>query len=538
MHLIFLFREDRFLRQHPTPSKRREHMKQILYALQAVSVSILFISCGDSDDGLDPDKFFALNNGPVMILNSELNQNVDPNTTIVVGGLDGAVSSNAPVSITNLETSEQRTVRSNSRGGFIAALTGSVFDEFRIVSGGSSITMGSIVFIDLPLDTRIKLMNGAVNRNLAQLGSVPTSIEIFNDRAYVLNGFSDNIQIFDITQNPPVQVGMIVLPLGSDPVGIAFLNNTHAYVTNLISDNVAIINIEEGSCEAVISEVDGDFTPCDVVILVDEGSFVNPAGIVISNDKVYVANQNIDNSTFAPIGNGFITVIDPDTNEIETIIEATGEGTSGTGKGIKVINDKVYVVNSGNVLFDIDTGQFVCDTESSLSIDIIDTDTDTIEDSIDIPLSNVNPFVCSPEAITPTPDNEFAYIGSQIAGVLFKIDLDTNTLLRGTNNPIIITTLDELDATFDIEFNSSGYGFVAMFNSDTVFAFDPEIDDISPFPFLAEFPVGLRGDDPSADLFEGPQAIAITDNAPNPDLFFITAISEQLGSIDTSLFIP
>lgn len=510
-------------------------MKSFLYATIAVITSLYIVACGS--DSFDPDKFFALNNGPVMVLNNELNQNVDPNTTVVVGGLDGAVNANRQVTITNLETLEQRIVQSNNRGGFIAALTGSVLDQFTIVSGGNSITIDSMVFIDLPLDTRIKLMGGAVNRNLAKLGSVPTRIEIYNNRAYVLNGFSDNIQIFDITQNPPVQTGTIVLPLGSDPVGIAFLNNTHAYVTNLISENVAIVNIEEQSCETIISQVDGDFIPCQEVILVDEGTFDNPAGIVISNDKVYVANQNLDDF-FTPIDNGFITVINPESNEIETIIDATGEGTSGTGKGITVINEKIYVVNSGNVLFDFETFEFTCDANSPTSIDIINTDTDTIEDSIDLPLSDINPFVCSPEAISATPDNNFAYIGSQIAGVLFKIDLSDNTLLRGMDNPIIITGVDGLDATFDIKFNSNGYGFVAMFNTDRVFAFDPKIDDISPFPFLAEFPVGLKGDDPDSDFIDGPQALAITDNGQDPDLYFITGISSQLGSINTSLFVP
>ena len=335
-----------------------------------------------------------------------------------------------------------------------------------------------------------------------------------------------------------MQTGTIVLPLGSDPVGIAFFNDEHAYVTNLISQTVAIVNIQDMTCETIISQDEGNFTPCDEVIIVDEGTFANPAGIVIANNKAYVANQNIDNSTFAPMGKGFITVIDSETNEIDTVIDATGEGTSGTGKGIMLFNDKVYVVNSGNVLFDFDTGLFSCDTESPISIDVINTASDTVEDSIEFPLSEINPTVCSPESISASPDGDFAYIGSQISGVLFKINLNTNDLIRGSGDPIIITDTEGLDATFDIEFSSSGYGFVAMFNSDTVFVFDPEIDDISPFPFLGEFPVGLRGDNPSSDFFDGPQVMAITDNGQNPDLFFITGISEQLGSINTSLFIP
>lgn len=513
-------------------------MKKLMQFTFIIFTAAIYISCGGGE-GSDEDKFFAMNNGPVMILDklNITNQIFDPANTIVVGGLDGSVKTRTEVSIVNLTTLEERTVLSNNRGGFITAIEGSVNDQFRIVSNGVDTTINSVLYIDLNLDTRIALMSGAVNRNLAQLGSAPTTIEIFNDHAYVLNGLSDNIQIFDITHNPPVQTGVIALPLNSDPLGIAFLDDTHAYVSNTINENLAIINLEDESCEAVISQIEGDFTPCDDLILVNEGSFVNPAGIAITNGKVYVANQNLD-ANFSPIGKGFVTVIDTDTNQVETIIDATGEGTSGTGSGINIINDKLYLVNSGNVLFDFDNGTFACDPESPISIDIINITTDTLEDSIEFPLSNINPFVCAPEVITAGPDNEFAYLGSQLAGVLFKIDLDTNTLLRGAGNPIIITNVDELDSTSDIAFNSSGYGFISLFNTDRVFAFDPEIDAVSPYPFIAEFPVGLRGDNPTSNLFDGPQAFAIADNGIDPDLFFITGISEKLGSINTTLFTP
>jgi len=85
-------------------------MKKSLFFVLVIFTSFYYLACGGGSDGFDPDKFFALNNGPVMILNSELNQNVDPNTTVVVAGLDGAVNANRQVTITNLETLEQRIV--------------------------------------------------------------------------------------------------------------------------------------------------------------------------------------------------------------------------------------------------------------------------------------------------------------------------------------------------------------------------------------------------------------------------------------------
>ena len=120
-------------------------MKNILCLSLALIASVYFIACGGSDDEFDPDKFFALNNGPVMILNSELNQNVDPNTTVVVGGLDGAVNSNAFVSITNLdnEVAAELAVSSISPNAMSAGSTISV------TIGGSSFTAGaSVTFVD------------------------------------------------------------------------------------------------------------------------------------------------------------------------------------------------------------------------------------------------------------------------------------------------------------------------------------------------------------------------------------------------------
>jgi hypothetical protein len=442
--------------------------------------------------------------------------------TVQVGGPRGSATPGAFVEITNLDTSDFETTNVGDDGSFSVEFDASTEDIFRVVieEDGIDETIG------------VSILRDAVARNIAQLGSVPTEIVIREDRAYVVNGFSDNIQVFDLNQSPPQQIGTIVLPPGSDPVAMAFLDDTRAYVANMIGQSVAVVNVLTGQCEAIITLTGGDFSPCQTVFIA-VGAFEDPSGVAIANGKVYVTNANLDDF-FDPIGNGFVTVINAQTNQFVKRIDSTGQGTN----EITGLNGNIYSVNVGDTDFDTDTGDFFCDPASIQSIDVIDTQSDDIADSIFIPLSNQNPFACSPNKLEPTPDGQFGYLGSGLAGVLFKVDLLNNTLIRGADNPIVITSTDDLDATFDVEIRNDGLAFIALFNSDQIAVMDTLDDSVNPFPFITPFPAGLRGDNPNSQFFDGTQDIAIREDGEFPDVFFITGISNQLGSIDTSLILP
>jgi hypothetical protein len=479
---------------------------------------------GGEDEG---QQFFALTNSP----------------EVVVGGIKGSVDGRVTVLVRNLDTGQERETTANDEGSFIVTLEGSIGDTIGISAPRVDVAVEVMHVSEVSPEIRQEIMSGAVRRNLASLGSFPTTIEIQGNRGYVVNGGSNNIQIFDLNQDPPQQIGTIVLPPGSDPVAIAFLDDTRAYVANLTGQSVALVNVQAMQCELLIvrsESLPSNTSVCqNQVITVGPEFFEDPSGIAIASGKVYVTNSNLETNNnvqdcfVEPIGNGFITVINSETNQVLSRISTTGQGTA----GITDIDNNLYVVNGGD-LDDCDTGMLLVDPEAPVSIDVIDSQNDNITTSIPIPPNTQNLLIGFPNRVEPTHDKELGYVGSGIAPVLFKIDLVNNTLIRGTDDPITLPPTNDLDATFDVEIRNDGLAFIALFNSDRIAVMDTADDSINPFPFIAPFPAGLRADDPNSQFFDGVQDIAIRTDGNFPDVFFITGLSNQLGSIDSSLILP
>jgi len=375
-----------------------------------------------------------------------------------------------------------------------------------------------------------------VERNLAQLGSVPAEILIRGDRAYVINGFSDNIQVFDLNDGLPFEIGTIVVPPGSNPIGMDFVDDTFAYVANNSGQSVAKVNIQTRQCVTLIVGAGfvGNTQPCQSVITVAGNPFEEPSGVAVANNKVYISNNNL-NEFFSPIGNGFITILNADTSQVIKSIPATGANSS----SMVVDGNIIYLLNNGNVLFDFETSEFTCDTSFPPSIDTINIQTDVIINTLDIPLSEENPLVCLPNELTTTPDGRFGYMGLGLVGALLKVDLFTDTVVRGTDDPIFVTAPEDFNNTADIAIRGNQL-FTTLFNSDQIAVVNTDNEQVNPFPYFAPFPAGIRAFDPNSILFDGVQSLAIRPGIPGldflgPDIFFITGISEQLGSVDSTL---
>jgi len=476
-----------------------------------------FIGCdsgGDSGGGFVPT-------GDILAVAERAGQN----QTIKVGGTEGAVPPGSTVEVTNLSTSETQTTFGLPDGSFDPTFTGNTDDLFNVL-----VTDNGDIILDI--DIGVTLLRNAVKRNLAQLGSVPADIKIKGSRAYVINGFSNNIQIFDLNQNPPQQLGTIVVPPGSNPISMDFFGNSQAYVANNTGQSVAVVNINTGDCETLIvsAEDQGNTAPCQNVINVPPNTFEEPAGVLVKNDKVYISNNNLDEN-FSPNGNGFITVLSSSTNQVIGNINSTGSNTT----SMIEIDGILYALNNGNILFDFETSEFTCDTSFPPSIDIIDTANDTIFDTIDIPLNEQNPTVCLPNNLTATSDG-FAYTGLGLVGALLKVDLFEGTVINGPSNPINITDLSGLNSTADIVIKDNLL-FTSLFNSDQIAVLDTNNDEVDPFSYITPFPAGIRGDDPNSQLFDGVQSLAIRpgNDFSGADIYFITGISEQLGSVDSTL---
>ncbi|HML94896.1 MAG TPA: hypothetical protein PKC29_05660 [Thermodesulfobacteriota bacterium] len=451
------------------------------------------------------------------------------NITIEVGGLVGSVPEGSAIEVTNLDTGETGASSGQGDESFPPiTFTGSTDDEFNVI-----VTDGGTIVEDIVIG--VTLLSDSVQQNLAQLGSIPTNIRIRDNRAYVTNGFSDNIQIFDLNQNPPSQAGTIVVPPGSNPYDIAFLDDTRAYVPNYSGQSVAVVNVQTRACEVLIVEAghSGDTQPCQAVQVIAGNAFEEPAGITIADGKAFVSNNNFD-PNFNPAGNGFITVLNTANNLLVTIIESSGANTG----SMLLFEGSMYAVNGGATIYFPDSGVFTCNTEFPPSIDVINIQTNTVIDTIDIPLSAQNPLICLFNSLAATPDG-LGYMGIGLVGSLLKVDLISGEVINGTDNPIVITDTTGLNSTSPVAIRDNLL-FTTLFNTDQLAVLDTNNDRLDPFPYMAPFPAGIRAYDPSASLFDGVQSLAIRPGIPGvdfqgPDIFFITGISEQLGSVDTTL---
>lgn len=446
------------------------------------------------------------------------------NQTIKVGGTQGSVPPGSTVDVTNIDTGETQSTTGLPDGSFDPEFMGSTNDIFNI----QVINNGNVIQDE---DIGVTLLRNAVQRDLAQTGSVPADIIIRGDLAYVINGFSNNVQVFDLNMSPPQQTGTIVVPMGSNPIAMDFLDDTTAYIANNTGQSVAVVNVITGDCETLIvgEDDEGDATPCDETVILPGSPFEEPAGVLIADGKVYISNNNL-NEFFSPNGNGFITVIDPSTNMITDTIDASGANTT----SMILLDGTIFALNNGNVLFDLETFEFTCDFDFPPSIDEIDPVSDTIIETIDIELSEENPLVCLPNNLTAA-ENGFAYTGLGLVGALLKVDLLTGEVVRGPDDPIVITDLSGLNNTADIVIKDNLL-FKSLFNSDQIAVLDTDTDQVNPFPYITPFPAGIRGDNPNSILFDGVQSLALRQGEfTGADIYFITGISEQLGSVDSTL---
>lgn len=491
-------------------------MRIFLSICALLITSAVFVGCdsGDGGGGFVP-------RGDILAVAERTGQN----QTIKVGGTEGSVPPGSTVDVTNIDTGETQTTMGLPDGSFDPEFMGNTNDLYNILVTNSN---GNVVLDEI---IGVTLLRNAVQRNLDTLGSVPANIYIRGDLAYVINGFSNNVQVFDLNQDPPQQIQTIVVPPGSNPISMDFLDDTTAYVANNTGQSVAVVNIVTGDCETLIVGEDdlGETMPCSEVVELTGSPFEEPAGVLVSNGKVYISNNNLD-EFFSPNGNGFVNVIDPNTNLITDTINASGANTS----SMIIFDGSIFAMSNGNVLFDLETFQFSCDFDFPPSIDEIDPVTDNVINTIDIDLSEENSLVCLPNNLT-ADDQGFAYTGLGLVGALLKVDLLTGQVVRGPDNPIVITDLSGLNNTADIVIKDNLL-FTTLFNSDQIAVLDTDNDQVNPFPYFTPFPAGIRGDDPNASIFDGVQSLALRQGEfTGADIYFITGISMQLGSLDSTL---
>jgi hypothetical protein len=247
--------------------------------------------------------------------------------------------------------------------------------------------------------------------------------------------------------------------------GSAFVDDNTAIAANLIDDYVGKFTLDQ---------VDQEITD---TISVAPG----PTAVVVTAGRAFVVSGNLDDS-FAPLGNGIVTVIDPATMTPVDTIE-----TGGTNSG-------AAAVGPDGLLYVVNTGDFVADG----SVTAIDPSTLAVVDTYE-------GFGPGPGAIEIDSEG-LAYVSGVFTGTVVW-DTETHTFVRDVANPVCARLTNETGTpcrgAFDATSAEDGSVYQTFFGSASeslppyIFVYSPTYeltDSISVGVGPADLKIGTFGE--------------------------------------------
>lgn len=210
----------------------------------------------------------------------------------------------------------------------LVAFTASAANEVQNLA----VVVNALANPDLGISTSLSIVDldepdveRAVENEIIPLGSVPNGIEIRGDLGYVVNTFSDNVQIVNLRHR--VSLGTIPIGDGTWPQKIAFINDSKAYVTCHGTNDIKVVDVKARS---VINTIPGG---------------LKPSGITIINDKAYVTNSAFEVDGWeVTYKESSVTVIDIWTDTVLKTIDVPTNATGITNDG----ESKVLVTSTGD----------------------------------------------------------------------------------------------------------------------------------------------------------------------------------------------
>ena len=235
---------------------------------------------------------------------------------------------------------------------------------FVACEGNFGASNGSIHIID---------ENGETS-SVNDIGDVVQSLEVYNNKLFVIVNNSHKIIAYDITENGISLPGIEVSTNGSGPREMVIVND-NLYFTNWNTNDVKILNLFnytisdfisfEGKPESIIYDnnnlyvgiqLNNDYSDSNMLyeININSGEINNefeigygPTSIIKANDDIYVANTYYDENF-----NAFFSTSRVELNNNQITINNYGDGVVCGGSVHKINNDQfsLIVKNTKKVL--------------------------------------------------------------------------------------------------------------------------------------------------------------------------------------------
>ena len=235
---------------------------------------------------------------------------------------------------------------------------------FVACEGNFGASNGSIQIID---------ENGEIS-SVNNIGDVVQSLEVYNNKLFVIVNNSHKIIAYDITENGLSLPGIEVSTNGSSPREMVIVND-NLYFTNWNTNDVKILNLFnytisdfisfEGKPESIIYDnnnlyvgiqLNNDYSDSNLLyeINISSGEITNefeigygPTSIIKANEDIYIANTYYDENFNASFST---SRVDLNTNQIT--INNYGDGVVCGGSVHKINNDIYRSYDGGIVMLD------------------------------------------------------------------------------------------------------------------------------------------------------------------------------------------
>jgi len=224
-----------------------------------------------------------------------------------------------------------------------------------------------------------------VNNAFSVIGLYANRVVLSEDFIYVVNSGDNSIQKIDLNSGGTLM--NIPVENFSNPYDM-IIHDGFAYVTGLFTAKVFKIDLSEDE-------------------VVDEIAVGNsPEGMVVFNDKLYVANTNYVYPNYNP---GTVSVIDLSTFEVITTIDV---GLN--PQALTIANEKIHVVCTGDY---VTTFGKVC---------IVEPSSNTVEETFNIGGSPAN---------INSAQNGYVYLGDGMGTGVYSYNAETYEIIHSPQNP-------------------------------------------------------------------------------------------------------